>query len=192
MGRALAGIWTTSCSAACCRASAPILSRRGRFGQRYRTAWLDRNGKDESGALPGMPRAGRGRRSIFSSCRWSLVKRFTVGIGIKSVLYGVTGSPGWLVTATTSPKGCCTRRRCGAINALLKQLQVATDKQFRRALPVLASLRHQPDRKVTEEACWTFGDLLYSFDDDATQAVTDAGLVVVADRPVDLVLEAGT
>jgi importin subunit alpha-6/7 len=50
--------------------------------------------------------------------------------------------------------------------------------RVRPALPVLEKLLHHPDRKVVEEACWTFDDLMFSFDDDIVQAVLDAGPAV--------------
>jgi importin subunit alpha-6/7 len=60
-------------------------------------------------------------------------------------------------------------------------------EQVRPALPVLAGLLHHPDHKVVEEACWTFSDLLFSFDDDlVVQEIIDADSAVAA-RLVELV-----
>jgi importin subunit alpha-6/7 len=52
--------------------------------------------------------------------------------------------------------------------------------RVRPALPVLEKLLHHPDRKVMEEACWTFADLTFSFDDDIVQEVLDADPSVAA------------
>jgi importin subunit alpha-6/7 len=57
--------------------------------------------------------------------------------------------------------------------------------RVRPALPVLEKLLHHPDGKVVEEACWTFADLTFSFDDDIVQEVLDAGPSVAA-RLVEL------
>jgi importin subunit alpha-6/7 len=60
-------------------------------------------------------------------------------------------------------------------------------EQVRPALPDLAGLLHHPDRKVVEEACWTFSDLLFSFDDDlVVQEIIDADPSLAA-RLVELV-----
>lgn len=57
--------------------------------------------------------------------------------------------------------------------------------RIRPALPVLEKLLHHHDRKVVEEACWTFADLTFSFDDNIVQATIDAGPSVAA-RLVEL------
>jgi importin subunit alpha-6/7 len=59
-------------------------------------------------------------------------------------------------------------------------------EQVRPALPVLAGLLHHPDHKVVEESCWTFSDLLFSFDDDVVQEIIDADSSMAA-RLVELV-----